>query len=169
MSFSKINFNSDITQIEKDLVEFLTKSQFFIGEKNSTAEIISFFIARKELTQNKLKELTGLSKGTISQELNDLLNRNIIEEKEGIDTKIKRYSMNSIMDGFINSYLSAVKDYLKYKKKFSQIKLKLEQEREILQNFEEYDMIYKVINIFLDSLPITERIVEMLKKRKEKQ
>jgi len=168
MSFSKINFNSDITQIEKDLVEFLTKSQFFIGEKNSTAEIISFFIARKELTQNKLKELTGLSKGTISQELNDLLKRKIIEEKEGINGKIKIYTMDSIINGFINSYLSAVKDYLKYKKEFTQIKIKLEQEKEKLQNYEEYDTIYKFVKIFLDSIPITEKIIEMLKIRKEK-
>ncbi len=96
------------------------------------------------------------------------MKRKIIEEKEGINAKIKRYSMNSIMNGFINSYLSAVKDYLKYKKEFSQIKKNLEQEKEKLQNYEEYDTIYKFVSIFLDSLPITEKIVEMLKMRKEK-
>ncbi|TXT63834.1 MAG: hypothetical protein BAJALOKI1v1_660015 [Promethearchaeota archaeon] len=164
-----IKFNPDIKKIEHDIVQSLINSQFFVGEKESTTQIISYFITRKELTQKKLKELTSLSKGLISQELNALLKRGIIEEKQAMQnkSKIKIYTMNSIKKGFIKSYLSAVKDYLKYKDQFHRIKSELDQKREVFRKFDEYEALMGLVDLFLKSMPLTESIISMLKKKIE--
>lgn len=160
-------FNSEIKEFEKEIIEFLKQSQLFLGERSSTAEILSYFITRKELTQTKLKELTGLSRGTISQELQLLTERRIIQDKNTSDIKAKVYSMESVITGFINSFLYAVKDYLKYKEKFLQMKKELERQKEQLQKFKNFNRLYQLIMLFLKAFPLIEEIVEMLKEKRK--
>jgi DNA-binding transcriptional regulator GbsR (MarR family) len=160
-----ITFDSEIKEIENEIIEFLKQSQLFLGERSSTAEILSYFITRKDLTQAKLKELTGLSRGTISQEIQYLTKRGIIHEKENTNIKAKVYTMESVITGFIKSFLYAVKDYLKYKEKFLQMKKELERQKEQLQKFENFDRLYQLIMLFLKAFPLVEEIIEMLQKK----
>ncbi|MBD3195686.1 MAG: hypothetical protein GF317_11550 [Candidatus Lokiarchaeota archaeon] len=163
-------FNIYIREIEKEIINFLINSQLLIGEKESTARIISYFITRKDLTQAKLRELTRFSPGTISQELNYLLERTIIQEKGKTSNGEKIYSMESIIDGFIKSYLSSVEYYLEYKKNFRRIREEFDKNREFLQDQKGYDSIYQLVNLFLDMFPVIESIIAILKeKQKETQ
>lgn len=163
----EFSYNSEVKEIENEIIEFLMQSQLFLGERTSTAEILSYFITRKELTQSKLKKLTNLSRGTISQELQYLTERNIIEEKNSSDKKEKLYIMESIIIGFINSYLYTTKNYTQNKSEFLLMKKQLTQQKEKLQEFEEFDMIYKIVNLFLAVFPLVEKIFELLKKKRD--
>jgi len=157
-------FDVRIREIEEEIINFLMRSQLLIGEKRSTAQIISIFITRKNLTQAKLRDLTQLSPGTISQEINYLLERNIIKEKGRISTGEYVYSMDSVVDGFIKSYLHSIKYYLKYKDIFKDMKNDMEKNKEDLKNQENFDAIYQLVNIFIKMFPIVENVIDTLKR-----
>jgi len=164
---SKFSSNTELREIEADVIEFLKQSQLFIGDRASKAEILSYFITRKQLTQSNLKKLTGLSRGTISQELQDLIQRKIIKEKKNNDGKVKIYVMESIIVGFINYYLYSIKDYATYKEEFLLMNEELEQHREKLQKFDQYNEISKIVQLFLAAFPLVEEIINLLKEKRE--
>lgn len=164
---SKLSSNTELRKIEADVIEFLKHSQLFIGDRASKAEILSYFITRKQLTQSKLKKLTGLSRGTISQELQDLIQRKIIKEKKNNDGKVKIYVMESIIVGFINYYLYSIKEYATYKEDFLRMNEELEKQKEVLQKFEQFHEISKIIHLFLAAFPLVEEIIDLLKEKRE--
>ncbi len=164
---SEVDFSQDLKDFEAEIIQFIIKSQLLIVEKSSTAEILSYFITRKRLTQSEIKELTGLSRGTISQELNNLIERNVIQETNPNNSKIIVYSMESVTLGFINSYLHSIKDYLKYKKRFIRIQKDLESKKEQFQQFDEFNGIYQLTSLYLRAFPVIESVIEKLYEKRE--
>ncbi|MFO7796809.1 MAG: hypothetical protein ACQERB_09170 [Promethearchaeati archaeon] len=160
---NQFEFDPEIRDIEGEIIQELLESQLLIGEKRSTALIISYFITRKNLTQTKLRELTDLSLGTVSQEINYLLERNIIKER-GRSKGENVYSMDSVKNGFIRSYLHSVKYYLKYKDDFKEMKEDLEKNREELKDQEGFEPIYQLLNLFIIMFPVVEKVIDTLKK-----
>jgi DNA-binding transcriptional regulator GbsR (MarR family) len=150
--------------MEDEIVNYLMQSQLLIGEKRSTAQIISFFITRENLTQAKLRELTLLSPGTVSQEINYLLERNIIKERGRLPTGEYIYSMDSVTDGFIKSYLHSIKYYLKYKDDFKDIKENMEKCKNQLKDQERFDSINQLVNLFIKMFPVVEKVINILKR-----
>ncbi|TFG01613.1 MAG: hypothetical protein EU539_13865 [Promethearchaeota archaeon] len=158
---NSLEFSPEIRDMEREVIEKLLGSQLLIGEKRSTALIISYFITRKNLTQTKLRELTDLSLGTVSQEINYLLERNIIKEI-GRSKGENIYSMDSVTNGFIRSYLYSVKYYLKYKENFKDMKQDLEKNMEQLKDQEGFETIYRLVHLFIMMFPVVEKVIETL-------
>ena len=88
-------FDDEIKGVEKDIINFLTSYSLFIGQKTTFSTIKLYFITRKFLTQEKLQELTGFSRGTISQELKKLISMEIIEQSSVSNTGEITYSMRN--------------------------------------------------------------------------
>lgn len=85
-----------IEEIEKDLINFTINSPMFAASNPQYSEIIAYLIFRKELTQQKIKELTGFSAGMISQGLNYLIKEGLIRRKKIKGVREKLYIMDSI-------------------------------------------------------------------------
>ncbi|TXT58201.1 MAG: hypothetical protein BAJALOKI2v1_420023 [Promethearchaeota archaeon] len=164
---SMIEFDPEIRKIEEDVVDFLIDSQILFGEKHSSALILSRFITRKDLTQAKLRELTEMSPGTISQELNSLVERGMITEKARSPRGEITYTMDSIINCLTTSFYHSIKDYLKYEKEFKQMRKDLEDYREEFKDQDAYEQIYNLIMIYLRFFPITEKVLEMLNKKQQ--
>jgi len=88
-------FDSEISEIEKDIFKFLMSYSLFIGQKTTFTTIKIYFITRESLTQEKLQELTGFSRGTISQELKKLISLDLIEKTSVSNTGEITYIMKN--------------------------------------------------------------------------
>ena len=97
-------FDDDIIAIEKDIFKFLMSYSLFIGQKTTFTTIKIYFITRKSLTQEKLQELTGFSRGTISQELKKLISMALIEKTNVSNTGEITYLMKNPIIAFVHSF-----------------------------------------------------------------
>ena len=106
------SLDPDLQKIEDEVIEFLMTSPLFMGEKPIFLTIKSYFITRESLTQKELKKLTGYSSGAISQELNRLVEKGMIEVSKISSSGEKTYQMKSIVISFLNYYLNYFKEII---------------------------------------------------------
>jgi len=67
-------FAPEIVAIEQEIVEFFAaKSAEYTGRNPIIAKVMTYFCARRKLTQHDLQILTGYSAGTISKSVHQLL------------------------------------------------------------------------------------------------
>lgn len=159
-------FDPEIKKIEEDVIQFLVNLPLFMGEKPIYSIIKAYFITREELTQSALKELTGFSSGAISQELNKLIKKDLIKITKTSSKGRKVYSMKSVVSAFITLYTNTFKDIPKWEKELQGIKSELEKHREELKDLNGYNSIYKWVNIFLRTMPLTQLVTNLLKEEK---
>ena len=122
-------FDKEIRAIEKDIFKFLMSYSLYIGQKTTLTTIKIYFITRKSLTQEKLFELTGFSRGTISQELKKLISMNLIEKTSISTTGEITYSMKDPIIAFIHSFSDLTKDISRFAKNINAIKDGIEKKR----------------------------------------
>lgn len=148
-----MQFDPEIKKFEKQIIEFLTKTPIFLGQKSKTLTIKAYFMTRKVLSQKKLKELTGFSSGTISQEVKRLTKNRIIEK-----TKISRtgeiiYSMKSVVTAFLNSDIDTIKkDINLMEDDLYAFKSELENDKHELKSVKGFNKINQMISLFLYSI-----------------
>jgi DNA-binding transcriptional regulator GbsR (MarR family) len=101
------------------------------------AAISSYFFTRKELTQSELQKLTGLSTGTISQVVSNLVALGFVKKEPIPGTKEKLYKLRYIpftkrssLDSTITLYLENLKSLI------NSIHDKLDKLKELIINFE---------------------------------
>ncbi|MCP4762416.1 MAG: MarR family transcriptional regulator, partial [archaeon] len=73
LQFLEDEFDDDLKKIEVDILDFFMHQSAYSILKNFSLILFVYFITRKVLTQEKLRKLTGLSLGKVSQVLNTLL------------------------------------------------------------------------------------------------
>ncbi len=161
-------FNEEIKEIEKDLIDFFTYTPMFFGKSDIFSKSFAYFITRKELNQNQLRKLTGLSAGKISQEINRLLELEIIEKVDTSETGQITYQMKSVVLAFLTISSNILAEYMKCKAKIESINAELEDQRNILGQLDGYEEVLHVAKIFLDVLPFYERMYNILFEIKKK-
>ncbi|MFX1295175.1 MAG: hypothetical protein ACFFD2_10035, partial [Promethearchaeota archaeon] len=109
----------NIEYIEKNIIEFVMKMPLFLIGNPTYTQILGYFITRKQLTQKKIKELTNLSTGQISQGLSYLLEQNYIEFRKIKGERQIIYTMDSIQYSLLIGIYNAIQ-------KSAEGKLKLE-------------------------------------------
>jgi len=157
-----IEFDPEIVQIEEQISDFLIKSRLLVKLRPIFIEILSFFITRKSLTQKDLKELTGLSAGTISQEINKMHENEIIEITETSKSGQITYSMNSVAISFMNFNRIIINDILKWQNELNRIKSELEKNEKEFQNFRGFKGIYDFVNFILPIIPAYKESLEII-------
>ncbi len=159
-------FDEEMIKIEDEIIQFLIDFPLFIGQKSIFLTIQAYFITRGNLTQSELKELTGLSSGAISQELRKLIDFGLIEITKTTSTGKKIYSMKSVTSALLTMYVESLKDASKWEKELQEIKLKLEENKEELKLLNGYDIIYRWVNLFLQAMPLTKLIINLMEEEK---
>ena len=157
-------FDDEIIAIEKDIFKFLMSYSFFIGQKTTFTTIKIYFITRKSLTQEKLQELTGFSRGTISQELKKLISMGLIEKTSVSNTGEITYLMKNPIIAFIHSFSTLTNDISKFANKIDAIKNDIEKEKDLIEDLHGFDKIYQLVNVLANSIPFSLELMKMIKK-----
>ncbi|MFX1322303.1 MAG: hypothetical protein ACFFAQ_11745 [Promethearchaeota archaeon] len=157
-----IDFDPEIVQIEKEIMNFLIKSRLLVKLKPIFIKILSLFITRKSLTQKDLKKLTDLSAGTISQEINKMLENGIIEVTKTSESGQITYSMNSVAISFMNFNKIVINDILKWQDELNRIKAELEKNEKEFQNIRGFKGIYDYVNIMQPIIPVYKESLEII-------
>lgn len=157
-------FDEEIETIEKDIFKFLTSYSLFIGQKTTFITIKIYFITRKSLTQEKLQELTGFSRGTISQEIRKLISMDLIEKSGVSNTGEITYSMKNPVIAFIHSFRDLSNDISKFAKKINAIKEDIENEKVLIEKLHGFDKVYQLVNILANSIPLSLELIKLIEK-----
>jgi len=157
-------FDDEIRAIEKDIFKFLMSYSLFIGQKTTFTTIKIYFITRKTLTQEKLQELTGFSRGTISQELKKLISMDLIEKTSVSNTGEITYLMKNPIIAFIHSFSDLTNDISKFANKIDAIKDDIEKEKDLIENLHGFDKIYQLVNVLANSIPFSLELIKTIEK-----
>ena len=157
-------FDDDIIAIEKDIFKFLMSYSLFIGQKTTFTTIKIYFITRKSLTQEKLQELTGFSRGTISQELKKLISMALIEKTNVSNTGEITYLMKNPIIAYVHSFSNLMNDISKFAYKIDAIKDDIEKEKDLIEDLHGFDKIYQLVNVLANSIPFSLELVKTIQK-----
>jgi len=155
-------FDDEIRAIENDIFKFLMSYSLFIGQKATFTTIKIYFITRKCLTQEKLQELTGFSRGTISQELKKLISMKLIEKTSVSNTGEITYSMKNPIIAFIHSFRNLTNDISKFAKRINTIKEDIEKDKIVIENLHGFDNVYQLINVLANSIPFSLELIKTI-------
>ncbi len=162
-------FDSNIREIEKEIINYLLKSIISSARGTITSTILFYFITRKDLTQSELKDLTQYSVGKISQEIKNFVDLGVIQVSKRSKPRI--YSMESIMAETFSRAINLLKINIKWEPKLLEIKEELETKKQELLNFDGYENIKNIVEENLFRISGYKKVVNLwedLKKKYEK-
>ena len=162
-------FDSDIREIEKEIINYLLKSIISSARGTITSTILFYFVTRKDLTQSELKDLTQYSVGKISQEIKNFVDLGVIKVSKRSKPRI--YSMESIMAETFSRAINLLKINIKWEPKLSEIKDELETKKQELLNLDGYENIKNIVEENLFRISGYKKVVNLwedLKKKYEK-
>ena len=143
----EIRFDEEVHLIESDIINHLLASPMFSNRDPMFIKILGYFMTRKYLTQETLNEITGLSSGKISEEVNQLLENKLIYREE-ISPKGKiTYGADSLI--LIRLSRHIINRITKWEKELEIMKLELENNKSELENLEAFAQIYKIYDYIL--------------------
>jgi DNA-binding transcriptional regulator GbsR (MarR family) len=155
-------FDDEIGMIEKDIFKFLMSYSLFIGQKPTFITIKIYFITRKSLTQEKLQELTGFSRGTISQEIKKLISMNLIEKTDVSNTGEITYAMKNPVIAFVHSFRDLTSDVSRFAERIKAINEDIEKEKLSLEKLHGFDKVYQLVNTLANSIPLSLELIKLI-------
>ncbi len=158
-------FNPKVKKIEDDIINFIMNSRLFSGKDTISLLVLGYFLTRRVLTQKDLKDLTGLSTGKISRELNRLIYLGYIEKQptKGSQTHYHIKSAKLSLFPYISEFLNVVK---KWELSFKQIKKQIEENNTEFEQYENFKTISEIVNFYLQSVPHIKSIINDMEKIK---
>jgi len=144
----EIRFDEEVYLIESDIINQLLASPMFSTRDPMFIKILGYFMTRKYLTQETLKEITGLSSGKISEEVNQLLENKLIYKEETSPKGKIIYGADSLI--LLRLAKHIINRITKWVKELEIMKLELENNKSELENLEAFAQIYKIYNYILD-------------------
>lgn len=165
-------FDFEIKRVEDEIIDFFLYNSAYSTMEELTMRVYIYFFTRKVLTQKRLRELTGLSLGKISQIIKFLIEMGIIERLNKKKNKNiipanklrqKIYSMNSIQRSFFRSGLISGNKILKSKTKFEELKNELEINKTELMALNGYENIREVLDIYFRLFSIFHKVEQLFK------
>ena len=156
------DFDEEIREIEKDIFKYLMSYSLFIGQKTTFTTIRIYFITRKSLTQEKLQELTGFSRGTISQELKELISMDLIEKTSVSASGEITYTMKNPIIAFVHSFKNLTKDISKFAESINTVKTDIENEKDLIENLHGFEPVYQLVNTLANAIPFSLELIKMI-------
>ncbi|MHA1281557.1 MAG: hypothetical protein ACTSQP_03555 [Promethearchaeota archaeon] len=145
---------------EADFIDFFMTTPLFLGKREIFSKTLGYFITRRHLTQSDLRELTGLSAGKISQDINTLLDAGIIEVSKISKTGEITYERKSIIASFFTISRRILDIYLRWKERLEEIDSELREEKDNLKKLNGYKKITKILSMYLKLMPYFEKMSE---------
>ncbi|MCP4761371.1 MAG: helix-turn-helix transcriptional regulator [archaeon] len=163
-------FDPKIRQIEDEIIDFFLYESVYSTMDEFVLRVFVYFLIRKIFTQKKLRDLTGLSLGKISQVVNFLIEAGMIDKvsKKKIKKIIpvdkirqKFYSMNSIQTGFFRSGIVSGKKILMKKTEFEKLRNELISNESELRLLKGYKDVLKFLNSYFESTMVFEKLIKL--------
>lgn len=159
-------FDPEIRKIEKDIVNFFAdKGAEFVGRHPHVSAVMVYFYIRRKLTQKDLRALTGLSAGSISKAVRQLVRMNMVSKETIPGTHTKIYCMENSPFVSPRFFFATGKFIGKVEKKLQGMKTSLENNSKEMEGIEGYDRIYNTITQILSLLPLTETFMTKLEEQ----
>ncbi|MFX1327574.1 MAG: hypothetical protein ACFE91_05450 [Promethearchaeota archaeon] len=146
----EIKYDPEVYIIEDGIINELIGSAMFSTRDPMFIKILGYFMTRKYLTQKTLKNITGLSVGKISEEVNRLLEDELIYIVHTSDKGKITYCADSLI--LLRFSRHIIIRMTKWLKELEKIKLELEKNKSQLENVNGYAQIYKVYDYVLSAI-----------------
>jgi len=160
------SFDPEIRTIEKEIAQFFSeKGSEFVGRHPHVSTVMVYFYVRKKLTQKDLQTLTGLSAGSISKAVRQLVKMNIMQQETIPGTHMNIYSMKHLPFVYPRYFFATGKFVGNIEKKLKDMKKVLEDNSEEMKELEGYTKIYGTIAQILSLLPLTEAFMTKLEEQ----
>lgn len=165
-------FNNEIKQIEDQIIDFFLYNSAYSTLDEFFLRSYIYFFTRKVLTQKKLRYLTGLSLGKISQVVNSLIELDAIEkvnkkERSKIIPADKMrqniYSMKSIQKSFFKSAINASKPILQRKTRFHELRNELIVNESELKHLKGYENVLEALNNYFKLVVLSQNAIKIFR------
>jgi DNA-binding transcriptional regulator GbsR (MarR family) len=107
-----------LQKIENKLLDILTNLSFLKGRQPKTSKIIGLIYLHRNITQKKLRELTGYSLGTISTNLQSLERMGIIRKRQETQTREYNYDLDGTIAQPGSRSVTNIYEYFSQQKEF---------------------------------------------------
>lgn len=154
-----IEMDPEVYDIERQIRNHLVESIIFASRDPYFIRILALFITREILTQKKIQEITGISAGKVSEEINRMIEMNLLEEhkpekrNEKIIYKGKKPSLI-----FLNYSKHVVSNMITLKDELISINKDLESEREKIKQLEGYNKLKSYSDILVKFILAIDKI-----------
>ncbi|QEE17976.1 hypothetical protein DSAG12_03814 [Promethearchaeum syntrophicum] len=170
-SYEVIKFDPKIIEIENRIINFLQDTLLPPRKGPSRSIILPLFFTRGMLTQNQLKNISGLSIGAISEGLKELEKKNLIRisvlRRNEKGKKIPRiYLFRSFSLAATDHIYNLFNRIIEWKPRFQRMQTSLIEEEDTLESLKGYSEINFFINMILGILPkyeIFNKIIQNLR------
>ncbi len=165
-------FDPEIKKIEDDIIDFFSFNSAYSTMDELFLEIYVYFFTRNVLTQEKIRQLTGLSLGKVSQIIGALIEMNAIEELDKVKmhdiipenkSRQKIYSMNSIQISFFKSALNSGNNILKSYNHFKSLRDELKIKKSKLKNRCGYNEVLQVLENYFKLMGFFDKSVKIFR------
>ena len=166
-------FNSKIKQIEDDIIDFFLYNSAYSTLDEFFLRTYVYFFTRKVLTQKKLRYLTGLSLGKVSQVVNSLIEMDAIEKVNKKEMskiipadKMRQniYSMKSIQKSFFKSAINASRPIIQRKTNFFELRNELLDNESDLKHLNGYEYVLDALNNYFKLVTLSQKAINLFKK-----
>lgn len=159
-------FDPEIREMEKQIANFFAeKGAEFIGRHPHVSTILVYFYMRKKLTQKDLRALTGLSAGSVSKAVRQLVEMNVIRKETILGTHSYIYSIGNVPFVSPRFFFATGKFIGNIEEKLKEMKKTLDDNSEQMKELEGYNNIYATITQILRLLPLTEAFMTKLEEQ----
>ncbi|MCK4380064.1 MAG: hypothetical protein KAW51_02935 [Candidatus Lokiarchaeota archaeon] len=146
----EIILDPEVYLVEDDIINQLLASSMFSMRDPMFIKILGYFMTRRYLTQETLKEITGLSSGKISEEVNQLLENKLIYKASTSEKgKITYGADSSILLRFSRYIINRMS---KKVKELETMMLELENNKSELESLDGFAQIYKIYSYTIDEI-----------------
>ena len=156
-------FDPKIRDIETEIARFFAKTAFeYTARHPHISTVLVYFYTRKKLTQRNLQTLTGLSAGSISKAVRQLVKMNIIVKDTIPGTHTNIYVMEQFPFSSPRFFMSTGKFLGNIETELTEMKKILDENMEQMKKIENYDKIYAKITQILGLIPLTDSFMKKL-------
>ncbi|MBD3255299.1 MAG: hypothetical protein GF383_09415 [Candidatus Lokiarchaeota archaeon] len=157
------DFDPKIKKFENEIIDFFRYESAYSTLKSFMLIVFVYFLTRKVLTQKKIRKLTNLSVGKISQVVNMLIRKGHIAEvdkrkyKSFIPKKLMRqkiYAMISVKESFFVAGINSLKQMVKWENKFKAIAEDLKEREQGLNQLYGYNIIEQTVSNNIELMEI---------------
>ncbi len=163
----EVVIDPEIKQIEDEIIDYFLYNSAYSTLDELINRVYIYFFTRKVLTQKKIRYLTGLSLGKISQIVKFLISNGSIEKLNKNENRTiipadmmrqQIYTMISIQHSFFKSGLASGKKILKNKIRFQELTSELVAYESEFKTLNGYDNVLEVLKNYLRLFMIFEKI-----------
>ncbi len=163
-------FDSEIRQIERDIVTFFKEKGVEFGGKDPMfMTILAYFYVRERLTQQDLQDLSGFSAGTVSKVLRQLVEINVVTKGIIPGTHKHLYIMDQPSAVFSQFFLPAGKILLKCEDELKETKAHLIARASEMRGIESFSEMLAAVTLLQRSVHLVFALIAEMKKEAEKQ